>query len=348
MKKRVFYLICVLIIPLCCFLSCNMANETLESSTSTESISYDVETEVMSESSMTEINTSTVDNISDEQVFNSSEDHTIATTATTAAYVETTATATVTPEMTANVIATEAESTSSKSEAETTMASHQTAPQETTIESSISIEDVPCAIEYLFGSIADMETFIYTRSKRQEDYTFRPLVPLEDIPAVDLSKKYLPLASLLEIDEDKFVYHEASFKRTEDGGIEFWYYLDDVYIRIEKTGFSSATDVVRSDLSYGYHQGFSEYDSTLTTANGYFVRAAGKADIVYKLQNGIKKTAIVVVDGFKVTILNTAYSSDNTVAEDYQNFLKSDKTQSIAAFFDNDQTRFQTAMEKLQ
>ena len=92
-----------------------------------------------------------------------------------------------------------------------------------------------CSIEYLFGSVEDLNTYITTGSKDIKDYLFAPHTPLDDMPEATVINAYgyHSVYEFFTFDEANFDSVEASFTFTESGNIIYKYYLDNIFVTIQ-------------------------------------------------------------------------------------------------------------------
>lgn len=215
-----------------------------------------------------------------------------------------------------------------------------------------SIPDSPSqgsAIEYLFYSIADMEKYINSGSRNTADYSKPPSIPLEDFPEIALSNRYISLISILGIDEKLFSCHEASFQLTEGGKIKYCYYLDNVMIMIEEIDYSTPIEQYMEKFDEYKKNNLLDYQipnhTSATVQEGFVLRQSNSTKLVYKMQNGIKKSATILIERYAVTINGTWYSNQEKIVQDYQEFLTSEKTAGIAALFSDDPKTFETSIK---
>jgi hypothetical protein len=206
-----------------------------------------------------------------------------------------------------------------------------------------------CSIEYIFFSIEDMHTYLTTGSTDLRDYKIPPDTKLEDIFPADKIRAmgYLPLTELFDIDGIEFDYCNASFQY-EDGELAFRYYLDGMLILISPIKETNQQTLEYFTKQYNIDSSkISSYSSDLNLDNGYILRHSENFDIIYTVENNIKKHATFVVDGFRVTINSVARSSASTMALDYQAFLSSPNSAPFAALFSNNEQVFQSATRKV-
>lgn len=216
----------------------------------------------------------------------------------------------------------------------------------------LSGNEEACRIEYIFYSIADLTTYVTTGSTDLKDYKYEPDSPLTQTPSPDILKscgEYIPISDYFTIDESLFNSVEASFVFMDNGGIRYAYAFDNLYITMHYVG----NDPSETTLShYTKRQGLSmSADSTAVfnpnaqIENGLSVRSYGSYDVVYTMENNLKRAAYVLIDGFYIMISNTAASDYfDTVEQDYTEFMTSPKYAPFAALFSDDQQTFETAV----
>ena len=235
------------------------------------------------------------------------------------------------------------ETTTTKTNADET-----TSTINTNVNSTIFSNDIAaCNNRYGFRSIEDLHTYLTTGSTNPEDYTAptKPLGSLKYMPSAEYlqSQGYLPLLDIFDINENLFDSVEAYFQRNNNGGIHYWYYLDDIYIGVDYVGnYTSKT----TSQHYAYLNGLSTNSelSEMTNVNSILVRTHGSYEVVYELTNNIKKRANILIDDFYITVDFNAYSTNSTIAHDYETFLTSEKYVAFAPLFSDNQKAFETAI----
>lgn len=238
--------------------------------------------------------------------------------------------------------------TESNRETEDSIPSEITKADETPTQESDPSEIIGCAIEYIFYSIADLETYVYTGSRNAADYSHETNPNLYIFPERILSDRYLPLASRLGIDDSQFSVVRATWQHTEGLAVRFRYYLDHVYITFTKTEASSTKQYILSKNHALTENTITAYRADDIPYNGYVCRTIDNVDVIYRIKNGIKLTATLVIDGFVISVYGTDGITDEKRAEAYQDFMTSEKTAPFSALFSDDADTFAAAIAKLK
>ena len=217
--------------------------------------------------------------------------------------------------------------------------------------SSIDNNVAACEIEYLFGSIADMETYINTGSTNIDDYQKQPSPSFDSFPSNKILSSYISIETLLGINEEQFSYSEASFQYTSDGKVTYKFYLDDILIVLAQTDADNIVQYLRaSDTNMAMSNIiYPSYQEINTISNGYVLRQLeGDTSIVYNVRHGVKGIATFLIDNYAVTINGIFSSSQETISNDYQKFLTSSKTSVLAPYFAEDQQIVETALNNVK
>jgi len=208
-------------------------------------------------------------------------------------------------------------------------------------------ENVGCQVDYYFYSIKDLETYILTGSKNPADYSRDPSPGFSFLPSNGLLKNYIS-PSVLGIDENLFLSSAASFKFGDNGNIIYNFYLDGILIIIEETDVETTEQYLSRFYSEFTSDKLTAYQNNISLKNGYVKRQYNNIDLIYKMENNTRRIATFLIDGFSVSINSTFRSNANTMVQDYQAFLTSPKTATIAALFSDDPEVFQNIINNIK
>lgn len=216
-------------------------------------------------------------------------------------------------------------------------------------ESNISTE--ACQIEYLFRSARDLHTYVTMGSKNIEDYTSPPLTPLEDMPASTVIKAYgyHSIYEYFNFNEKDFDSVEASFMFTDDGDIVYRYYLDNVLVIIQPTVSDDVLECYAQRKGVGMKDGdVTSFSTSSDLTSGLVLRERPDCDIMYRVENGIRKQAFFAIGGSYITISSIVYSDDSSATSDFLDFVTATKTSAFSAFFSDDDSVVKNAIANIK
>ncbi len=197
--------------------------------------------------------------------------------------------------------------------------------QSTNASSTTRRNTIACAPPYRFYSIEDLETYIRTGSTDVSDYSRAPYSGFNHFSETMYVKRiknqipYISIQKLLGIDAANFESIQAGVHYWSDGGGYYYYFVDDLaYIVTEYVG----------DMS------LNEWCAKYRISTGDVKRLAG-VDIVY----GCEEDVHFVVDGFYIRIQIGGHGDAEKEKAIRQEFLTSEKTASLSAFFSKDETK---------
>lgn len=196
-------------------------------------------------------------------------------------------------------------------------------------------------IEYLFNSAKDLDTYITTGSKNIEDYTAAPQVSFDLLPEPKVIKAYgyHSIFEYFTFDESAFDYVEASFMFTDDDSSIFYrYYIDNYLIIIQPAEAENLLDCYQSTKNVVLDDSDVVTYSKDIPKDGLVLRKAENCEVLYEMQNGVKKVANFIIDDSYVRIVSTYFSNESTRLNDYNAFLTDPDAAAFSAFFsENDQ-----------
>lgn len=193
------------------------------------------------------------------------------------------------------------------------------------------------AIEYFFGSVADLELYLKTGSKNRDDYDTPPSI----LPSsVEHYRKYgyLAILRLLNVDEAKFDQISVSFMKLDDGNVQFRYRLDEHCIFVELATKQSLLEqfLYKKGKSFDKTAVFSANKQNPTTYEGYTLCEAEGTEYILWKNDGIKRGICMLVGDFYVQILPTRQASTEKRADCFESFMTDEKTATLAPFFKDD------------
>ena len=206
-----------------------------------------------------------------------------------------------------------------------------------------------CSIEYLFGSVEDLNTYITTGSKDIQDYSFAPHTPLEDMPEAQIinARGYRSVYEFFSFDEADFDSVEASFTFTESGSIIYKYYLDNIFVTIQPVKTDNLFECYKNWIMLN----LTEDDITIYTKNntytgGHVLRENADCNVMYYMVNGVKRVAGFIMNNCYVTINGTWFSDDTTLSKDFNDFMTNKEATAFSSFFSDDDDVFNNAAAK--
>ena len=206
-----------------------------------------------------------------------------------------------------------------------------------------------CSIEYLFGSVEDLNTYITTGSKDSKDYLSAPLTPLNDMPEAKVINAYgyHSIYEFFAFDEAGFDSVEASFTFTESGSIIYKYYLDNIFITIQPVKTNNLLECYKSRKKVNLTEDdIIMYTKNNTSANGHVLRENADCNVMYYVVNGVKKEAHFLTNNSYVTINGTWFSDDASLSEDFIDFMTNKDATAFSSFFSEDDDVFNNATAK--
>lgn len=219
-------------------------------------------------------------------------------------------------------------------------------------------EGSPCAMDFAFRSIADMHTYITTGSTDLAAYSDKPYVSfnyMEGILPSDAVRKmgYRPLSDFFDYDESKFEYTEALYFMTDEKWLVLAYTLDNCTVVVYLP--SNKVHGVTTALEYRnkYHQSpYISYDAVdyekISSVNkGYVMRNVDGNQILYRIDEGMKKEASIYVDGYFINVSHWLVEEGQTLNEVYDKFMTEGKYASFAALFSDDEQAAKSVISKL-
>lgn len=246
---------------------------------------------------------------------------------------------------------------------ETDTAKHQEESSSlTTTSNSIQNEDIGetdlppltgCAIEHMFYSVEDLNTYITTGSRNIEDYLFTPDTPLEDIPDAKMINTYYggyhSIYEYFTFEETSFDYVAASFTFTDSGNIIYKYYLDNVFITVRPAKSDNLLECYKIEKNIALTKDeVSIYTKNTVYSDGHVLRENVDCSVMYYVINGVKKEAGFLVGDSFVTINGTWRSDKASLPNDYNAFMANIDTIAFSSFFSDDDHVFSMAISKLQ
>ena len=204
-----------------------------------------------------------------------------------------------------------------------------------------------CSIEYLFGSVEDLNTYITTGSRDENDYAFAPGTPLEDMPEARVinARGYRSVYEFFTFDEAAFDSVEASFTFTESGSIIYRYYLDNILVMIRPAETDDLLECYKSGMTTDLTEDdVLAYSENMTCANGHVLRENADCSVMYRVVDGVKKTAHFIIKNFYVTVNGTYYSDAASLSEDFNDFMTDQDATAFSSFFSDDDDAFSNAV----
>lgn len=244
---------------------------------------------------------------------------------------------------------------------------------ESTSKSPISPDDA-CYVKYYFYSVRDLDTYVATGSTNPEDYKVTyitahppgsendqviPLGPnLEGMPSPEKIQEhgYASLFDFFTFNETDFDRIVVCFRCTEYGYTTYGFILDELSILMrptkpffeEQSRYDSTASLyaAKHDIPIS-NDSDPVLDPDHETGSTYQIRKYGEYDVVYKITDGIKEEAGIIVNGFYIEI-NIASSAFGASAEqrdaEYTEFITNPKYAPFAALFADDQETFEAAV----
>lgn len=216
---------------------------------------------------------------------------------------------------------------------------------------SISKKDISCvfmhdAVECQFLSVKDLEMYLFTGSSNPLDYSNPPI--FENFPEIDgyetneyAKKGYLSLKELFEINPDNSeTFDLVSFQITADY-VKFNYYFKTSYISITYSP-ECFSNQVTSDYFSSYCEYISkdyvmnDYGSIEKINGGYVSRKIDDCEIVYTVKNGLIRKASLMLNNYFIEITTASSSNEAIAKQEYNTFISSQETASIAPLFLDD------------
>ncbi len=216
---------------------------------------------------------------------------------------------------------------------------------------------------FRFMTIKDLHTYITTGSTNLSDYEEKPYSSFDYMeqyipPKLVIKMGYKPLWEFFNYDVTKFEYQEAMYRMNdEEKIISLVYTLDDISVVIHLP--SSEENGVTNVVEY-YNKYYSGYNSnTITTGNTvdfqnasssdyrYVLREVDGLQILFEVEDGVKKHAYVYIDGYLVYIVNSCSLDEGETSEAaHQKFMTEEKYASFAALFSDDEQAAKSAVSK--
>ena len=206
-----------------------------------------------------------------------------------------------------------------------------------------------CSIEYLFGSVEDLNTYITTGSRDIKDYLFAPLTPLNDMPEAKVINAYgyHSVYEFFTFDEANFDSVEASFTFTESGNIIYKYYLDNIFVTIQPVESDNLFECYKNRKKANLTEDdIIIYPKNNTYANEHVLRKNENCNVMYYVVNGVKKEAHFIMDNSYVTINGTWFSDDTSLSKDFNVFMTNKDATAFSSFFSDDDAVFNNATAK--
>ncbi len=202
---------------------------------------------------------------------------------------------------------------------------------------------------YRFNSIKDFETYVLTGSKNSEDYSTAPDPSWPRITNTKEELKYFPLTKAFGINMEDFWLAGAALFVPEEGKFEYEYYLNRVLIRVLITDATSTKDCIMNNKKDVTSEDFSEYEVEKEIGTKYAIRNCGDIEIIYSLEEGIKRGAWFLCNGFAVEIRGTEFAGydKTTLEEEYQLFITAEEVKPFSAFFSDDPEIFAAGVERV-
>ena len=214
------------------------------------------------------------------------------------------------------------------------------------------------AVECLFYSVEDLETYLYTGSVQSSDYTNSP--EFENFPQIDGYKTneyalsgYVSLETVFGLNLDEMdEFESVSFQITSDC-VVFNYHFKHNYITVTYSP-GCFSDMTTTE----YYAAYCDYASIAYSSQnfsvsenidtGYVLRRTGEKEVVYTYRNGIPRMAGIMMGNYFISV-TTASSSDAAEAyQQYTAFMNSDTFGSVASIFSTDSTKFESSITKVE
>ena len=82
----------------------------------------------------------------------------------------------------------------------------------------------------------------------------------------------------------------------------------------------------------------------MTCANGHVLRENADCSVMYRVVDGVKKTAHFIINNFYVTVNGTYYSDAASLSEDFNDFMTDQDATAFSSFFSDDDDAFSNAV----
>ena len=213
-------------------------------------------------------------------------------------------------------------------------------------------------VVHSFASVEDLETYLYTGSTDDSDYATPPdFDAFSSITGYTMHKYlqtgYLPLNEVFGTDPDSSDKFDIVTFSIPSGSIVFQYYYDDIcidtiYLRDQSEEISAS----------GYYEAYCDYASVEYqplsyaqsgyTGSGYVTRTVGENEIVYRVENGVPRQAVVCLDKWIVKISVASSEDDATAEEQFNAFMSSDEMSALTALFSDNASALQSQLAELE
>lgn len=209
-----------------------------------------------------------------------------------------------------------------------------------------------------FLTIKDMHTYITTGSTDLSDYSGKPYTSFDmmkkRLPSeVVLKMGYKPLSDFFDYDESEFEYTDALYMITEEKWLALAYTLDNVNVIVwlpsnKEHGVKTALEYCKKYQKKPYipYENAVDFEKISSVNKGYVTRNIDGNQILYLIDEGVKKEAFIYVDGYLINILLNI-KNGQTANDCYLKFMTEEKYSSFAALFSDDEQVAKSAISKL-
>ncbi len=262
---------------------------------------------------------------------------------------------TETSEQTAGVIQTPEQTTPEVSETTPIMSNTPDVTEDNNLWEDNSSSIASYGFEFL--TIKDLHTYITTGSTDLSDYSGAPYDSFDKmekrLPSkVVMKMGYKPLSDFFDYDELKFEDTSALYMMTEDERIALLYTLDDVNIIVwlpsnKEHGVTTALEYCKKyhKTPYVSYENAVDFEKISSVNKGYVTRNVDGNQILYLVDEGVRKEAFLYVDGYLINVLLNI-KSGQTASDSYVKFTTEEKYASFAALFSDDEQAAKSAVSK--
>ena len=194
------------------------------------------------------------------------------------------------------------------------------------------------AIEYFFGSAADLELYLKTGSKNRDDYDTPPSILPSSVERYH-KYGYLAILRLLNVDETDFDKVYVSFIDLDDGNVQFRYYLDKHFITVELAAKQTLPEqhLYKMSATLSKNDILSADKQNSVIGDGHTLCNADGIEYIVWKENGIKRGIFLLLGDFYVRIIPTwGLTDEEKRADCFDSFMTDEKTATLAPFFKDD------------